>query len=83
MWYHYCDKNNHNRAAYRKIAKFKQQKKALFEAKSGPRKKSLDFLSKKLIHSKVICNQTMKRLQAARRGKLHPFSTKMTNQLNY
>jgi hypothetical protein len=44
MWCHYCDKNNHNTADYRVIAKFKQQKKACFEAKAGPRKKSLAFL---------------------------------------
>jgi hypothetical protein len=44
MWCHYCDKNNHNAADCRAIAKFKQQKKARFEAKSGPGKKSLAFL---------------------------------------
>jgi hypothetical protein len=46
MWCHYCDKNNHNTADCRSIAKFKQQKKnkACFEAKAGPGKKSLFFL---------------------------------------
>jgi hypothetical protein len=46
MWCHYCDKNNHNTADCRAIAKFKQQKynKACFEAKAGPGKKSLSFL---------------------------------------
>jgi hypothetical protein len=46
MWCHYCDKNNHNTADCRAIAKFKQQKnnKACFEAKAGPRKKSLAFI---------------------------------------
>jgi hypothetical protein len=44
MWCHYCDKNNHNTADCRAIAKFKQQKKAFFQAKSGTRKKSLVFL---------------------------------------
>jgi hypothetical protein len=44
MWCHYCDKNNHNTADCRAIAKLKQQKKACFEAKAGPRKKSLSFL---------------------------------------
>jgi hypothetical protein len=46
MWCQYCDKKNHNMADCRAIAKFKQQKKnkACFEAKSGPRKKSLAFL---------------------------------------
>jgi hypothetical protein len=43
---HYCDKNNHNTADCRAIAKFKQQKnnKAHFEAKAGPGKKSLALL---------------------------------------
>jgi hypothetical protein len=50
MWCLYCDKNNHNHnhntADCRAIAKFKQQKKkkACFEAKAGPGKKSLAFL---------------------------------------
>jgi hypothetical protein len=44
MWCHYCDKNNHNTADCREIAKFKQQKKACFEAQAGTRKKSLAFL---------------------------------------
>jgi hypothetical protein len=44
MWCHYCDKNNHNTADCRAIAKFKQQKKAHFGAKAGPGKKSLAFL---------------------------------------
>jgi hypothetical protein len=34
MWCHYCDKNNHNTADCRAIDKFKQQKKACFEAKA-------------------------------------------------
>jgi hypothetical protein len=44
MWCHYCDKNNHNMADCREIAKFKQQKKACFETKAGPGKNSLTFL---------------------------------------
>jgi hypothetical protein len=46
MLCHYCNKNNHNTADCRAIAKFKQQKnkKACFEAKAGPGKKSLAFL---------------------------------------
>jgi hypothetical protein len=43
MWCNYCDKKNHNTADSREIAKFKQ-KKACFEAKAGPGKKSLAFL---------------------------------------
>jgi hypothetical protein len=40
MWCHYCDKNNHNTADCRAIAKFKQQKnnKACFESQSWTRK---------------------------------------------
>jgi hypothetical protein len=46
MWCHYCDKNNHNKAYCRAIAKFKQQKnnKLCSEAKTGPRNKSLTLL---------------------------------------
>jgi hypothetical protein len=44
IWCHYCDKNNHNTADCREIAKFKQQKTSCFEAKAGPGKKSLAFL---------------------------------------
>jgi hypothetical protein len=44
MWCDYCDKNNHNTADCRVIAKFKQQKKACFEAKAGAGKNSLAFL---------------------------------------
>jgi hypothetical protein len=44
LWCHYCDKNNHNTADCREIAKFKQQKKACFEAKAEPGKNSLAFL---------------------------------------
>jgi hypothetical protein len=39
MWCHYCDKNNHNTADCRAIAKFKQQKKSRFESQSWIRKK--------------------------------------------
>jgi hypothetical protein len=44
MWCHYCDKNNHNTADCRAIAKFKQQTEACIETKAGPGKKSLAFL---------------------------------------
>jgi hypothetical protein len=40
----YCDKNNHNSADCRAIAKSKHQKKACFEDKSGSGKKYLAFL---------------------------------------
>jgi hypothetical protein len=48
IWCHYCNKNNHNTAVCRAIAKFKQLKnnKACFEAKAGPGKNSLALLAK-------------------------------------
>jgi hypothetical protein len=58
MWCHYCDKNNHNTADCRAIAKFKQQKttRLTLKPKLDPERSlwpSL-FFSKKLMHSK--CN---------------------------
>jgi hypothetical protein len=44
MCCHYCDKNNHKTAYCREIAKCKQQKRACFEAKAEPGKKSLALL---------------------------------------
>jgi hypothetical protein len=44
MWCHYCDKNNHKTADCKAIAKFKQHKRASFEAKAGPGKKSLTYI---------------------------------------
>ena len=44
LWCHYYDKNNHNTADCQAIAKAKPQKKAHFEAKAVPGKKSLAFL---------------------------------------
>jgi hypothetical protein len=44
MWCHYCDKNNHNTADCRAYAKLKQQKKARFQGRAEPGKKSLAFL---------------------------------------
>jgi hypothetical protein len=41
---HYCDKNNHNTADCRAIAKFKQRKNNSFESKAGPENKALAFL---------------------------------------
>jgi hypothetical protein len=45
MWCQYCDKNNHNTADFREIAKFKHQKENMdrFETKAGLGKKSLAF----------------------------------------
>jgi hypothetical protein len=84
MWCHYCDKNNHNTADCRAISKFKQHKKnkACFEARAGPGKKSLAFFSKKFMHLKG--SWSLKRLQAARRGRLNPSSQlKSMNQFNH
>jgi hypothetical protein len=80
MWCHYCDKNNHNTADCRAIAKFKQQKnnKAWFEAKAGPGKKSLTFpfLFEEMNALKIKINWSPKRLQAVRReqARLNPSS---------
>ena len=44
LWCHYCERNNHNTADCRAIAKMKQQKKVRFETKAAPERKSLAFL---------------------------------------
>jgi hypothetical protein len=44
LWCHYCEKNNHNTADCRALAKIKQQKKVRFETKAAPERKSLSFL---------------------------------------
>jgi hypothetical protein len=58
MWCHYFDKNNHNMADCRAIAKFKQQKKACIEGNDVTGKKLFGFifLCKKLMHLKGSCN---------------------------
>jgi hypothetical protein len=45
---HHCGKNSNNMTDCRGIFKFKKQKKARFESKSGPGKKSLAFLFKEI-----------------------------------
>jgi hypothetical protein len=54
MWCYYCEKNNHNKADCRAIAKFKQQKKdkACFEAKAGSGKSLWPSFSRKVMHLK-------------------------------
>jgi hypothetical protein len=76
MWCHYCDKNNHSTTDDVEIATFKQRKKARFEAKFGPEKKSLTFAFEEIMHSKGGCNGNLKTLQASRRqiGRLDPSS---------
>jgi hypothetical protein len=44
VWFHYCDKHNHNKADCRAIAEAKQRKNGPFETKAVPGKKSLAFL---------------------------------------
>ena len=44
MWCHFCEKNNHNTADCRAIAKAKQRKNGHSETKTVPGKKSLAFL---------------------------------------
>jgi hypothetical protein len=44
MWCHYCEKNNHNTANCRAIAKANQRKNGHFDAKAVPGEKSLAFL---------------------------------------
>jgi hypothetical protein len=68
MWCHYCDKNNHNTADCRAIAIFKQQK-THFEAKAGPKKKSLALLVLFEEINALKRQLKTKRLQTARRGK--------------
>jgi hypothetical protein len=51
-WYHYCDNNNHNKDDCRAFSKFKQQKKARFEAKTVPGKNLWPSFLKKSRHSK-------------------------------
>jgi hypothetical protein len=46
-WCHFSEKNNHNMTYHRAISKSKLHKKACFEAKAGPRKKSLAICSQK------------------------------------
>jgi hypothetical protein len=47
MWFHYCDKNNHNAADCRAIAKFNQQKKISL-------KPNMDLERSLLMHLKSI-----------------------------
>jgi hypothetical protein len=76
MWCHYCDKNNHNTADCRAIAKFKKQNKGCFEAKAGPGKKSLTFLVlfEEINALKRQLQLKPENLQAVRRGRLNPSS---------
>jgi hypothetical protein len=76
IWCHYCDKNNHNTADCRATAKFKQQKKACFEAKAGSGKKSLAFLV--LFEESIALKRQLKTEKTAsskkrnKEGLIHP-----------
>jgi hypothetical protein len=56
MWCHYCDKNNHNTADCREIAKFKQQKRITLKLKLDLERILWPSFWKKLMHSKDSCN---------------------------
>jgi hypothetical protein len=74
MWCHYCDKNSHNTDDCRAIAKFKQQKKAFFEAKAGPGKKSLAFIFGEISALKRQLNpeKTANSKKRTKEGRIHP-----------
>jgi hypothetical protein len=54
MWCHNCDKNNHNTADCRAIAKAKQLKMAILRPKLLPERSHLRFFSKKSIRQKKL-----------------------------
>jgi hypothetical protein len=56
MWCHYCDKNNHNTADFRAIAKFKKAEKKSFALNPNlyPERSLWPSFSKKSMHSKGI-----------------------------
>jgi hypothetical protein len=74
MWCHYCDKNNHNTADCRAIAKFKQQNKADFEAKAEPGKKSLAFLFEEInaLKRQLKPENTASSKKRNKEGRIHP-----------
>jgi hypothetical protein len=79
MWCHYCDKNNHNTADCRAIAKFKQKKKAVFEAKAGTRKMSLAFLvlfeEINALKRQLKTEKTASSKKRNKEGSIHPLSS--------
>jgi hypothetical protein len=54
MLCHYCDKNNHNTADCREIAKFKQQKRLALKPKLDPERSLWLSFSKKLMHLMAV-----------------------------
>jgi hypothetical protein len=85
MWCHYCDKNNHNTADCRAINKFKQHKKAHFEAKSGPGKKSLAFLFEEINalnrQLQLKPEKTASSKKSTKEGWIHPLYWNQTSIL--
>jgi hypothetical protein len=81
MWCHYCEKNNHNTADCRAIAKFKQQKKACFEAKAGPGKKSLAFLFEEINTLKRQLKPEKTASSKNEQGRLNP-SSLLSTEIN-
>jgi hypothetical protein len=56
MWYPYCDKNNHNKADCKAIAKFNSRKRLALKPKLDPERSLCPYFLKKLMHSKGSCN---------------------------
>jgi hypothetical protein len=72
MWCHYCDKNNHNTAECREIAKTKQHKKAQHGTKAVPGKRPYPSFLRKLTPLKSDYN--LQRQRIPKRGRLNPYS---------
>jgi hypothetical protein len=54
MCSHFCEESNHDMSDCSAIAMFKKQRKACFEARDGPGKKSLAFIFKEINAQKAI-----------------------------
>jgi hypothetical protein len=80
MWCHYCDKNNQNKANCRAIDKFKQQKKARFEAKAGPGKKSLAFL---FLFEEINALKRQLKLEKTASSKKRKAESILSTEINY
>jgi hypothetical protein len=76
MWCHYCDKNNHNTADCRAIAKAKQRKNGNSEAKAVPGKKSLAFLFEEINSLKKQLNTKIPN------SKKRKIETVLSNEIN-
>ena len=72
MWFHYCDKNNHNTADCRENAKAKQHKKVQHGTKAVPGKKALSFLFEEINFLKKQLKPP--KAENPKRGRLSPSS---------